>query len=229
MLRLNTPYLLAPGGAPHATAGAAPDSGGAPRSAGGRTATARGGGGGAAASGSIVITASHFLPHPALPAPHWQPEMRKAVGCAGLLTQIAALGAACHIYGHTHINGAAALPDPPLAAQQAGAAASAGTPAGAQRPFGSGDSSTSAGGTGGGCGGGTGGLGGAPPASRLYVQYALEAVFEGEGARGAPGAGRRWPGLSCVWDGARVGCWLVDIETGARLDWPWTGPGLALD
>ncbi|KAI8464673.1 MAG: hypothetical protein J3K34DRAFT_490958 [Monoraphidium minutum] len=165
MLRLNTPYLQPPpppagGAAPptHAAAAAASLACAAPSSA-------------AAAPGGAVISTSHFLPHPGLPSSPYVRELRKAVGCAGLLRQLAAVGAAAHVYGHTHINGAARLADPPAAA---------------------------------------GGGGGA----RLYVQYALEAAFEGlpRTARGAGGL----PGLACVFDGWRVveGLALADIETG---------------
>ena len=92
MLRLNTPYLAPPGGAPAAHAAAA--------------------GPGARGRPPAVVTCSHFLPHPGLPSARGVPELRKAVGCAALLAQLAALGSAAHVFGHTHINGAWALEEP---------------------------------------------------------------------------------------------------------------------
>lgn len=142
MLRLNTPFLTPPPGGPASHAGAAAAAGAQPPVHYFSTAAAAPA---PAPGAAAVITASHFLPHPALPSSPGVPELRKAVGCGGLLTQLAALHSDCHVFGHTHINGCWQLPDPLGSACSAPSAAVASD----------------------GNGGGGGG-------ERRYVQYALE-------------------------------------------------------
>jgi hypothetical protein len=109
MLRLNTPYLSPPPlPPPAASQSLAPTTPGDHASASLLLA-------GTQAVRPVVISASHFLPHPASPSSPAVRELRKAVGCAHLLPQLAALGSDCHVYGHTHINGCSVLADPPEA------------------------------------------------------------------------------------------------------------------
>lgn len=211
MLRLNTPYLQPPP-QPPGYSRRLPRDGGAHSSNDGHpccgAACDDSGGGGA-----VVVTASHFLPHPSLPVSPFVPELRKAAGCGALLPLLDAVGSACHVYGHTHINGSAALEHAPAAdggARQCVACA-AGCLAhhdGRSRDHHSQGKSS---------GRPLTAEAGAPPPRRRYVQYALEAAFERPGAfsRG----GRGLPGLACVYDGSRVveGLLLADITTG-RLD-----------
>lgn len=215
MLRLNTPYLTAPDGAPHGAA-AAPSTcarsakGSAPAAtepAGGGgdscrvhdtggggmcTCQAQGGGRGWSNAGT-VISASHFLPHPALPSAPGVLELRKAVGCAALGAQVAALGARAHVYGHTHINGAVELP---------GAGTSVG---GAQ----AGACTAQQGASGGTAAGGRPVAGQRQGGTTLYVQYALEAACDSAAAGGGT-----LPGLCCVFEGGAVVHRIVDATTG---------------
>jgi hypothetical protein len=158
MLRLNTPHL-APPPQPAATLAAAGGGGGGAAAGGaacGPAAAAHASPAGFGA-GTLVITASHFLPHPALPSSPYVPELRKAVGCAALLSQVAAVGSSCHVYGHTHINRSEVLEDPcPWPWQQQQRQQRDGGPP-------------------------------APATRRRYVQYALEAAFCGPEPRGPAG------------------------------------------
>jgi len=166
----------------------------------------------------ITITASHFLPHPTLPSSPAVPELRKAVGCSHLLSQLAALGSSCHVYGHTHINGSVVLTDPPPQPppphrplhnhqpQPSAAAAAAASSSSQQREQ-------------------------QQPKQqqpelqqpeqlqrRQYVQYALEGAFDAAAGGGLRGG---WlPGLVCVWDGSGLTHTLVDVRTGAELQFP---------
>ncbi len=56
-----------------------------------------------ATSTTVAITLSHFLPHPGLPFCRHTPELAKAVGCQQLQHLLRRLGAAVHVYGHTHV------------------------------------------------------------------------------------------------------------------------------
>ena len=220
MLRLNAPFLRPPRGSGHATHAAAALAGAPAAAAGGgasSSAAAVPPPPPAAAAAAAVVSASHFLPHRALPSSPHVGELRKAVGCAALAAQLAAVGAGacpnggdsgdsggggggnsggghCHVFGHTHINGAWELDDEDDGGDGGGsgsggstaAAAAAGSPPGQRRRR----------------------------RRRLYVQHALEAAA----AAGAPrGASATAPTLARVFDGARVGYALVDAATGAAL------------
>ena len=173
----------------------------------------------------LVITLTHFLPHPDLPFPRLPRELAKAVGCAELQHVLAMAGSSVHVYGHSHVAADTWLS---TASAAAGAAAAADGAVAAGRKGGGG--AAAAGGVGSSSGGAAGGGGG-------------EAVVAGE-SRAAGGMGKRhgeagdvgrdrtasrryvhWPlhgqrraVLRCVWDPVRGLCsYGVDGEDGSEL------------
>ncbi|KAG2502005.1 hypothetical protein HYH03_000501 [Edaphochlamys debaryana] len=106
-----------------------------------------GGGGGGGRCGLVVVTMSHFLPHPGLPFAPGVPELAKAVGCrrvrgsrvgrggvGELMYLLDRLDSAVHVYGHTHIAADVELAAPPPAVGGGGAAAAAAAAAAGAAP-----------------------------------------------------------------------------------------------
>lgn len=159
---------------------------------------------------TVTITLSHFLPHPALPFCRHTPELAKAVGCPQLQHLLRRLGAAVHVYGHTHVEydgelrdrGGQGLAGAAPGARQMSAAAVDGLPGescdmGGQKV--SGERASGAAGAGRESGPAACGVAGgvAEGSSRRYVHRALH--------------GRDRVVLRCVWDGGRGLCGY-DVE-----------------
>ncbi|GIM12046.1 hypothetical protein Vretimale_15431, partial [Volvox reticuliferus] len=53
--------------------------------------------------GGVVVTMTHFLPHPDLPFSPLPRDLAKAVGCREILTVLERIGSDVHVYGHSHV------------------------------------------------------------------------------------------------------------------------------
>ncbi|KXZ52033.1 hypothetical protein GPECTOR_10g1056 [Gonium pectorale] len=145
----------------------------------------------AASAGLVVISMSHFLPHPSLPFPRLPAEMAKAVGCRELLLLLDRLGSDVHVYGHTHMPYDGSLPAPgPLQPSPA-----AQLRQGQQQRRDDGGGGDGAGGAGGDEGPAAG-----RPSTRRYVHWPLQGQSSGRAL------------LRCIWDGAVLCCQDVDVD-----------------